>query len=68
MTEELNHQGEEMARDMTAERYSAEGLTSEEVEARIAEGKVNGEQTVRTKSVAQILRSNILTFFNFVFI
>ena len=73
MTEELNPKGEEMARDMTTERYSAEGLTSEEVEARIAEGKVNGEQvngeqTVRTKSVAQILRSNILTFFNFVFI
>ena len=35
---------------------------------RVAAGKVNGEQTVRTKSVAQILRSNILTFFNFVFI
>ena len=68
MTEELNPQGEKMTRDMTTERYSAEGLTSEEVEARIAEGKVNGEQTVRTKSVAQILRSNILTFFNFVFI
>ena len=68
MTEELNPQGEKRARDMTTERYSAEGLTSEEVEARIAEGKVNGEQTVRTKSVAQILRSNILTFFNFVFI
>ena len=50
--------------------YSGEfsGLTSEEVRERIAEGKVNGEQTVRTKSVAQILRSNILTFFNFVFV
>ena len=44
------------------------GLTSAEVAERVAEGKVNGEQTVRTKSVAQILRSNILTFFNFVFI
>ena len=48
--------------------YSAEGLSDEEVRERIAAGKVNGEQTVRTKSVAQILRSNILTFFNFVFI
>lgn len=44
------------------------GLTSAEVEERVKEGKVNGEQTVRTKSVAQILRSNIVTFFNFVFI
>ena len=48
--------------------YSAEGLSDEEVRERVAAGKVNGEQTVRTKSVAQILRSNILTFFNFVFI
>lgn len=44
------------------------GLTGEEVEQRVRDGKINGEQTVRTKSVAQILRSNILTFFNFVFI
>lgn len=44
------------------------GLTSAEVEERVKAGKVNGEQTVRTKSVAQILRSNIVTFFNFVFI
>ena len=48
--------------------FSAEGLSNEEVRERVAAGKVNGEQTVRTKSVAQILRSNILTFFNFVFI
>ena len=48
--------------------FSAEGLSDEEVRERVAAGKVNGEQTVRTKSVAQILRSNILTFFNFVFI
>lgn len=44
------------------------GLTAAEVAERVAAGKVNGEQTVRTKSVADILRSNILTFFNFVFI
>ena len=48
--------------------FSAEGLSDEEVRERVAAGKVNGEQTVRTKSVAQILRSNILTFFNLVFI
>lgn len=46
----------------------ATGLTAEEVAERVREGKINGEQTVRTKSVAQILRSNILTFFNFIFV
>ncbi len=43
------------------------GLTSEEVSNRVAEGKINGEQTIRTKSVGQIFRENILTFFNFLF-
>ena len=47
---------------------AATGLTSAEVQERIAAGKVNGEQTVRTKSVLQILRSNIVTYFNFVFV
>ncbi|MEG1663012.1 MAG: HAD-IC family P-type ATPase, partial [Clostridia bacterium] len=44
------------------------GLTSAEVAGRIAEGKVNGMQTIRTKSYAQIFISNIFTFFNFLFI
>ena len=43
------------------------GLTSEEVSARIAEKKVNGDVNVKTKSVAQILRTNIFTFFNILF-
>ena len=44
------------------------GLTSDEVQQRIESGKVNGDQNVKTKSVAQILRENIVTFFNFIFI
>ncbi|MCQ2602466.1 MAG: HAD-IC family P-type ATPase [Clostridia bacterium] len=44
------------------------GLSSADVEKRIQEGKVNGEQTIHTKSVAQILKENILTFFNLVFV
>ncbi len=44
------------------------GLTADEVATRIAEGKINGEQTIKTKSIPQILRENILTFFNFVFV
>ena len=44
------------------------GLTSQEVATRVAEGKINGEQTIKTKSIPQILRENIFTFFNFVFV
>lgn len=44
------------------------GLTADEVQERVTSGKVNGDQNVKTKSVAQILRENIVTFFNFVFI
>ena len=43
-------------------------LTTPQVKARIASGLVNGEQTIRTKSVGQILKTNIFTFFNFVFL
>ena len=43
------------------------GLTSEEVEARIKSGLVNGLQTIKTKSVLRILIDNTFTFFNFVF-
>lgn len=50
------------------EQYLTDGLTAEEVASRVAAGKVNGEQTVRTKSVAQIFFSNIFTFFNFLFL
>ena len=44
------------------------GLGQEDVKKRIAEGKVNGDTNVKTKTVGQILRENIVTFFNFVFI
>ncbi len=48
--------------------YLNNGLTEGQVAERIAANKVNGEQTVRTKSVAQILFGNIFTFFNFIFV
>ena len=44
------------------------GLSGDDVAQRTKEGKVNGDQEVKTKSVAQILRENIFTFFNFVFV
>jgi cation-transporting ATPase E len=44
------------------------GLTSGEVQERVEEGLVNGDQNIKTKSVGQILRTNILTFFNLLFL
>lgn len=44
------------------------GLSTLEVEQRISQGKVNGDTNVKSKSVMQILRENIITFFNFVFV
>lgn len=44
-----------------------QGLTDEEVAERVAAGKVNGDQDVKTKSVLQIVREHTLTFFNIVF-
>ena len=39
-------------------------LTSEEVAARVAAGKVNGRQSLQTKSVGKIVRDNLCTLFN----
>ena len=43
-----------------------EGLTSEEVAARIAEGKVNVNTDIKTKSVRQLVLENVLTLFNLI--
>ncbi|NLO63620.1 MAG: HAD-IC family P-type ATPase [Clostridiales bacterium] len=54
---------------MDSERYAGyNGLSPEEIQKRIAEGKVNGDQNIKTKSVARIFRTNIVTFFNFLFL
>lgn len=44
------------------------GLTSEEIKERVSSGKVNGDVNIKTKSVAHILRTNIVTFFNILFV
>lgn len=41
------------------------GLSSEQVEKRISQGYVNKTRATYTKSVAKIIRDNIMTFFNF---
>jgi len=41
-----------------------QGLTTAQVEERIRKGQVNGSEEVKTKSIGQILRTNIITPFN----
>ena len=41
-----------------------QGLSCKEVEERIKEGKFNGNYTVKTKSIGEILISNTFTLFN----
>ncbi|MDO5135676.1 MAG: HAD-IC family P-type ATPase [Eubacteriales bacterium] len=41
------------------------GLTNEEVQARIEEGKVNNDENPNTRTYKQIILENTLTFFNF---
>ena len=41
------------------------GLTDEQVNARIAEGKVNADENPNTRTYKQIVRENTLTFLNF---
>ena len=41
------------------------GLTNEQVQERIAEGKVNANENPNTRTYKQIILENTLTFFNF---
>lgn len=41
------------------------GLTNEQVQQRIEEGKVNANENPNTRSYEQIIKENVLTFFNF---
>ena len=41
------------------------GLTNEQVQERIAEGKVNANENPNTRTYKHIIRENTLTFFNF---
>lgn len=50
----------------TQSNASIKGLTSEEVRAAQAAGKVNADATVKTRSYGSIFRSNICTLFNLI--
>ena len=41
------------------------GLTTKEVEARKSVGQINFDNTPKTKSIKEIIRSNVFTYFNF---
>jgi cation-transporting ATPase E len=50
------------------EEFRYKGLTFDEVEERVSKGLNNAAGDVKTKSIAQIIRANGLTFFNILFI
>ena len=51
---------------MDKENLPFKGLSAEEIQQRVDEGKVNAASTVRTKSVKRIFRDNICTVFNLI--
>ena len=54
--------------DIRATEGIPEGLTTEEVNARIAEGKVNISDEKVGKSYGRIIRDNLFTFFNLIWL
>lgn len=52
--------------EITDRTNIATGLTSAEVDARVAAGEVNTNADVRTRTIPQIFYNNICTLFNFV--
>ena len=42
----------------------ASGLSDLQIAQRVRQGLVNGEEDIKTKSISQIVRDNIVTFFN----
>lgn len=53
-----------MTENTTTEKTILSGLTDEEVAQRRADGRVNGNSNIPTKTIKQIIRTNVLTFFN----
>ena len=64
----LTDQNNEESEGSQAVCDSLNGLTDAEVAERVAAGKINGDVNIKTKSVARILRTNIVTFFNVLFL
>lgn len=49
---------------MNRDEYIKKGLTEAEVRDRTAKGQINTDANAKTKSVGEIIRSNVVTFFN----
>ena len=64
----LTDQNTEESEGSGSVRDLLNGLTDAEVAERVAAGKINGDVNIKTKSVARILRTNIVTFFNILFL
>lgn len=43
-----------------------EGLTSQQVQSRVAQGQVNADADVKTKTIPEIVRDNVCTLFNLI--
>lgn len=46
--------------------YLQNGLTGNEVKSRIQDGKINGNESIRTKSIKRIFFDNVCTLFNLI--
>lgn len=49
-------------------QFFVTGLSDEEVALRVERGQVNGDQNIKTKSIGEIIRTHVFTFFNFIFL
>lgn len=49
---------------MNKDEYIKNGLTESQVRERTAKGQINADTGTKTKSVGEIIRSNVVTFFN----
>lgn len=65
-TDQIKTADHEVEEAETAE-ILIKGLTDREVESRITAGKVNAVETHTSKSVGQIIKSNVFTYFNLIF-
>lgn len=62
--------GEEFitAEDLLTQRQTGEGLSKEQVKERMEEGLVNRKAESATKTTREIIKSNVFTYFNLIFL
>ncbi len=53
-----------MEEEFINNKYLENGLSDTQIDSRIKDGRINGEQESHTKSIKQIVTENIFTFFN----